>query len=154
MEVLSSYKQLTCCHSNLLQNSLKFAGKMQLEMLLASAVLLLHLVCSISSDVVQVPSTINLNSYLEGSTSEVFWGYYLLLLSEVTGTTLGTPGDMATGETFWGILWSVAKRLPVSKEKFRSTSVGQHEPAWLSKLHTPRQAATTSRVRGCKPQVG
>ena len=61
-----SSPRLTRCHTNLLPNSPKFgAGKMRLEMLLAfEAVLLLHLVCSISSDVVQVPSTINLNSYL------------------------------------------------------------------------------------------
>ena len=82
-----------------------------------AAVLLLHLVCSISSDVVQVPSTINLNSYLgEGSISfETKCELGLQLAGTCMLGDLATcTGDMTEKESC-GV--SARRRLPVSDEK-------------------------------------
>lgn len=114
-----SSPRLTRCHTNLLPNSPKFgAGKMRLEMLAFEAVLLLHLVCSISSDVVQVPSTINLNSYLgEGRC--------------ISGT--GQCLEMWLRRYDWeGILWSARKAASVRREMIHGLDPNSCTCGWAT----------------------
>jgi hypothetical protein len=91
---------------------------MRLEMLAFEAVLLLHLVCSISSDVVQVPSTINLNSYLgEGRC--------------ISGT--GQCLEMWLRRYDWeGILWSARKAASVRREMIHGLDPNSCTCGWAT----------------------